>query len=280
LSKIFDALRKTQGEVASLVLPLVHTAGKTTVAIDQHATVTQVASAQPAGTPDDAFRPVHIEELRSERVARIVVHSELLRMRLRSHWAAGKLKSVLITSALPEDGKTTVALNLATVLMEERTRRVLLIDADLHRGSVDQRLGLLPQIGLSECLQQGIPPLTVIRRVEPFGWHLLSSGKVRSHSPTQVLQPREISNLIQALSPHFDWIVVDSPPVLRLSDAVAMRHHLDGTILVAKAGVTPAKAVEDAIGLVGKRHIVGLVLNGIEKRDQPYASLYHYYSSK
>lgn len=200
-------------------------------------------------------------------------------MRLRTQWTAGKLKTILITSPFPKDGKTTVALNLATVLMEERTRRVLLIDADLHRRSLDEQLGLLPQAGLTECLQEGLPPLSAIRCVEPFGWHFLSSGKLRSQNPTEVLQPHNVSSLIHELSPHFDWIVVDSPPVLPLSDAVALTQHLDGTLIVARAGVTPAKAIEDAVRLLGKQTIVGLVLNGIDNLDQPYSSSAKRYGS-
>jgi protein-tyrosine kinase len=289
LSKIFDALSKAQGEAASLALLLIDTAGKAEPATDKRGTVD---APQPpvheAIVHIDDHEHVRSEKIRAERLGRIVVHSDptstaadrfrLLRMRLRNHWTAGKLKTLLVTSPLPGDGKTTVALNLATVLMEEQGRRVVLIDADLHRGSLDQQLGLLPQAGLTECLQQQLSPLSAIRRVEPFGWHFLSSGKLRSKNPTEVLQPLELANLLKQLSPHFDWIVVDSPPVLPLSDAVTLTQHLDGTLLVARAGITPAKAVDDAIGLLGKKHIVGLVLNGIEKRDQPYSSSYHYYS--
>ena len=94
-------------------------------------------------------------------------------------------------------------------------------------------------------------------------------------SPTELLQPQELSTLFQKLSSQFDWIVVDSPPVLPLSDAVALRQHLDGSLLVARAGSTSAKAVEDAIALLGRRHIIGLILNGIEKFDSAYSAYYH-----
>ncbi len=171
-------------------------------------------------------------------------------------------------------------MNLATVLIEERSRKVLLIDADLHRGSLDEELGLLPQSGLTECLQEDLPPISVIRRIEPLGWYYLSSGKMRSQNPTEVLQPRAISGLIQILSHHFDWIVVDSPPVLAVSDAVVLTSHLDGTLLVARAGVTPSKAIEDAIGLLGKKQIVGLVLNGVEMSDRCPSSYRNYHRGK
>ena len=81
-------------------------------------------------------------------------------------------------------------------------------------------------------------------------------------SPTELLQPQELSSLFQKLSSQFDWIVVDSPPILPLSDAVALRQHIDGTLLVAMAGSTPSKAVDEAIALLGRKHILGLILNG------------------
>jgi capsular exopolysaccharide synthesis family protein len=195
-------------------------------------------------------------------------------MRLRDCWAAGKLKSVLVTSPLPGDGKSTTALNLATALAEERTRTVLLIDGDLHRGSLNNQLNLDPYIGLAECLQDRTNPLSAIRRVEPFGWYFLTSGQIRAGSPTELLQPQELATLFQKLTSQFDWIVVDSPPVLPLSDSIALRQHLDGSLLVARAGVTPAKAVEDAIALLGRRHIIGLILNGIEKLEHSYSDYY------
>ena len=84
---------------------------------------------------------------------RLQIRFRLLRMRLRDCWAAGKLKSVLVTSPCPGEGKSTTALNLATALAEERTRTVLLVDGDLHRGSLNNQLVLDPHVGLAECLQ-------------------------------------------------------------------------------------------------------------------------------
>ena len=94
----------------------------------------------------------------SKHFGRVVFHTDptsaaadkfrLLRMRLRECWAAGQLKSVLITSPLPGEGKSTTALNLATALAEERTRTVLLVDGDLHRGSLNHQLALEPHVGL------------------------------------------------------------------------------------------------------------------------------------
>jgi len=284
VSKIFDALSKAQGEVASLALPLIKGAGAAEPQGDRNVNIDIPQNSCQPSTLRSEPKQLRFEEVHVKHFGRVVFHTEpagaaadrfrLLRMRLRDCWAAGKLKSVLITSALPGEGKSTIALNLATALAEERTRTVLLVDGDLHRGSLNNQLGLDPHVGLAECLQGRLNPLSAIRRVDPFGWYFLSAGQLSVGSPTELLQPQELSAVFQKLSSQFDWIVVDSPPILALSDAVAYRQHVDGSLLVARAASTSEKDVEDAIALLGRRHIIGLVLNGIEKLQHPYSAYY------
>jgi len=292
MSKLFDALNKTKGDIASFLLPVVDRAGSpgdeprdVPIAVPlQH----DLRITEPV-TPAEK-KQFCTEQINARNLKRLAFYNEpesiaadrfrLLRMRLREFWTAGKLKRLLITSPFPGDGKSTTALNLATALTEDGTRRVLLIDADLHRGSLTKELGIAPSAGLSECLQDGRDPISLIRFIEPLGWYLLSCGAFQPSSPTELLHPPELSGLFQRLAAEFDWIVVDCPPVLSLSDAVALKNHVDGILLVARAGCTPAKAIEDAISLVGKRHVIGMVLNGIEDSDQPYSAYHRYYDSR
>jgi capsular exopolysaccharide synthesis family protein len=201
----------------------------------------------------------------------------LLRMRLRELWVSGKLRTLLVTSPLGSDGKSMTTVNLATALAEERNRRVLVIDADLHRGALSETLGLSAHDGLGEYLKFRPDPFSVIRRVEPYGWHLMSAGQCKGLSPAELLNPRDLSSMLQKLSPRFDWIIIDSPPALALSDAFALRQHADGTLLVARAGVTPKTAVDDAIKLIGRKHIVGMVLNAIDQSEDAYSKYPNYY---
>lgn len=286
MSKLFDALSKTQGEAASLALPLIHKAGAAGPGTVRDLPVDAPQILPYPGEVRREHKQFQVEDVPAENLARVVFHTDptgtaadrfrLLRMRLREAWTAGKVKSVLVTSPLPGDGKTITALNLATALTEERLRKVLLIEADLHRGHLDQHLALSSHIGLAECLQYGRDPLSAIRRIEPLGWYLLPAGKFTAGSPTELLQPEELTALFQRLSSHFDWIIIDSPPVLSVSDAVALRNHSDCTLLVAKAACTSTKAVEDAIARLGKKHIIGLILNGIESLQRPYSRYYQY----
>jgi capsular exopolysaccharide synthesis family protein len=292
LSKIFDALRRAQGEVASIALPLIDRAGSsgTGAGTEQRRNAAALQSfyhpsalkAEPKQFPEEEIHVKHLERVifYTDPTSTAADRFRLLRMRLDECWKTGILKSILVSSPLPGDGKSTTALNLATALAEKRTRSVLLIDADLHHGSITQQLNLQAHAGLAECLDGRINPLSAIRRIEPLGWHILPSGQRDVGSPTELLQPQELANLFQKLSLQFDWIVVDSPPILPLSDAVALRQHINGTLLVAKAGCTPVKAVNDAIALLGRKHILGLILNGVEKLHHPYSSYYKYRSSE
>jgi len=226
--------------------------------------------------------PAEEAQLRPEN--RLIYHDDprspaadrfrLLRMRLKTHWKAGKLKKLLITGPLAHDGKSTVLLNLATALSERGKRTVLVIEADLHHSSLAQILRLKPWVGLTECLaDDATSPLSAIRRVEPLGWYLLPAGEPR-RNPTELLQTPAFGHILEQLSPCFDWILIDSPPVIPLTDSLSLQQHADASLLVVRAGRTPREAVEQSIDLLGKKNIVGIVLNGVEARDHLY---YQYY---
>ena len=112
------------------------------------------------------------------------------------------LRSLVITSPLPQDGKSTVVLNLATVLAEGGKRSVLVIDADLHHPTLAQRLGVVSQAGLSDCLEGTLDPMMAIRRIEPLHWYLLQAGTPRG-TPTELLQSGNLATVLEKLHPHF-----------------------------------------------------------------------------
>jgi capsular exopolysaccharide synthesis family protein len=197
----------------------------------------------------------------------------LLRMILRELWTAGKLKSLLVTSSLPQDGKSTVALNLVTALAEGGKRNVLLIEADLHRPSIGANLGIAPRPGLAECLEVGLDPLSAIQRLEPLNWYLLAAGQA-DLNPTELLQAEALGGVMQTLSPLFDWIIIDSPPITPLTDALSLARHTSATLLVAREGETPRRSLEKSIALLGKQRVLGVVLNGVDGLDQLYSGYY------
>jgi capsular exopolysaccharide synthesis family protein len=202
-----------------------------------------------------------------------------LRMRLRDLKSSRKLQSLVVTSALPKDGKSTVALNLATALAEGGKRSVLLIDGDLHHPTLAASLGIEVQPGLAECFECGVDPLSAIRRLEPLSWYLLQSGTPKGN-PTDFLQTDALAEMMVTLSSQFDWILVDTPPVAPLTDALSISRRVDGTLLVVRAGVTPRTAIDEAIELLGQQHLLGIVFNGAEGLDRRYKKYHKYYGRK
>jgi succinoglycan biosynthesis transport protein ExoP len=230
-----------------------------------------------------------IESIEAGPGAEILVHNDprgvladrcrFLRANLRPLWSADKLKSLLITSPFPHDGKSTVALNLAIVLAERGKRNVLLIEADLHHPTVTKRLGLdhYKLAGFADCLEGKVnDPFFAIRRVEPIGIYLLPAGSTNSH-PTELLQSDAVSGLMRSFREQFDWVLVDSPPVKPLSDALLLRQRTDATLLVMRAGRTLSPAVDEAVALLGKKNILGMILNGVEGIERAYSRYYGSY---
>jgi Mrp family chromosome partitioning ATPase len=200
----------------------------------------------------------------------------LAHIRLKNIQATKKLKSLLVTSPLPGEGKSTVSLNLATVLCEKGAVPVLLLEGDVHRPALFKRLGLEPWPGLTECYKRGDDPMLAIRRIEPLGFYLLPAGQPLEDS-VSFLQSNFTAQLIKGLlSTSFSWIVIDSPPTTPVADILALKAQADGTMLVARAGVTPREAIEESTRILGRDHVLGIILNGAEGLHRTYSKYYGY----
>ena len=236
-----------------------------------------------------ALMAIPVRQVRVEPDARVVLKTDpqgpgadrfrLLRMRLRELKGLARLRSLVITSPLPEDGKSTIALNLATALADEGKSRVLLIEADLHHPSLGKSLGMKMETGLAECIEDGVEPLSVLRRIEPLGWYFLSAGIPRLNS-TDLLQSESLTTLMERLTGYFDWVLIDTPPVRPLTDAVALSRQVDATLLVVRAGQTPKDAVQEAVDLIGRKHLLGIVFNGAESLNRLYSKYYGHYGKE
>lgn len=182
------------------------------------------------------------------------------------------IKSVLVSSALPKEGKTLTSSNLALTLSESYARRVLLIDADLRRPSVHTLFRLPNTGGLSEGLRAEGTQLPLVE-VSPT-LAVLPGGSADS-DPMAGLASDRMEALMKEATARFDWIVVDSPPLGVLSDAQLLARLVDGVLLVIGAGLTPYTLVQRAIAELGPDRVLGVVLNQADERLIP--SAYHYY---
>ena len=199
-----------------------------------------------------------------------------LRLRLNQVWNPEKVKRLLITSPLPHDGKSTIALNLAVCLAEEGKRNVLLLDGDLHRASLSRLLSLDGRSGVAECLTSRADPYSRIRRIEPAGIFFLPAGSAAGN-PGELLQGESLPQLMETLSRPFDWILIDSPPVAPLTDALSWKEVADASLLLARAGHTPPRSLEEALQLIGRKHVLAILLNGAEGLDRLHARYYKAY---
>ncbi len=233
----------------------------------------------------DLFLPVATEVSPVPAESRVVVYSDprslgadrfrLTRIRLKSLQVARGWKTLLITSPMPGDGKSTVTLNLATALSENGKYPVLLLEADVYRPSLIKKLGLKAWPGLTECYKRGTDPMLEIRRIEPLGFYLLPAGEPAEDN--NLLHSSFPPQLIKGLaSSSFSWILIDSPPAIPVADILALRAHADATLLVARAGQTPREAIEETTRNLGRDHIIGILLNGVEGLDRSYYKYYGY----
>ena len=190
--------------------------------------------------------------------------------------AAEGRKVVAITSAVGGDGKTTVSVELARSLAQRPGARVLLIDADLRRGSVAQQLGLDGTLGpgLSGALESNTPPLdAVVACPPPSNLSLLPAGAT-PQAPYELLRSPGVGALLAAARERFDSVLVDTPPVVPVADVRALSQWVDGVILVVTAHQTPRELVFEALSAMDPEKLVGLVFNG---DDQPLSRRYRSY---
>lgn len=191
-----------------------------------------------------------------------------LGVRLRQLQQTRALKRVLVTSTIPEEGKSTVSANLAGVLAR-RKQKVLLIEGDLRRPVLAQQFGLGRLAGLSEWLESDRQTVTNVYRLEGPDFWLLPAGYPPAN-PLELLQSGRLSKLMEQLANLFDWIVVDSPPLLPLADTTVWARVTDGTLLVAREGKSEKTQLQRGLEILKKSDLLGVVLNGCTDHKNYY----------
>jgi capsular exopolysaccharide synthesis family protein len=197
-----------------------------------------------------------------------------LGVRLRQLQQNRPLKKVLVTSTIPEEGKSTVSANLAGVLAR-RKQSVLLIEGDLRRPGLAQQFGLGRLAGLGEWLQSGRQTVSNVYRLDGPDFWFMPAGNP-PENPLELLQSGRLSALMGQLVNLFDWIIVDSPPLLPLADTTVWTRVTDGTLLVAREGKSEKAQLQRGLEALKKSDLLGVVLNGCAHPD--HKSYYQRYS--
>jgi capsular exopolysaccharide synthesis family protein len=181
-----------------------------------------------------------------------------LAVRLRQLQQTKTLKKLLITSTIPEEGKSMIAANLACTLA--RRKRTLLLDGDLRRPTVARQLGLGSVTGLSECLQNNVELTSIIYRLDALGLWVLPAGSA-THNPLELMQGSALLPIMDQLTEWFEWIVIDSPPILPLADSTIWARLADGILLATRQGKTEKKQLQRGLEALEKSKLLGAIVN-------------------
>lgn len=187
------------------------------------------------------------------------------------------LKTIVVTSAVPREGKSTVSANLATAIAQ-LGRRVLLIDADMRVPSQHHLWELTNAAGLSEVLVgQSEFDIAVNRVMDHLD--VLTAG-VRPPNPLALLDSRRMASLINEFSSQYDYVIIDAPPALLAADALTLSQMSDGVLLVVRPGIIDSKSASAVRELLDRanHNVLGLVINGIIDKNE--SSNYFYHASK
>jgi capsular exopolysaccharide synthesis family protein len=201
---------------------------------------------------------------------------EFRTLRSRLYHAREKmpLKKLLITSALPKEGKSFTASNLAQVLARQHGRRVLLIDGDLRGPRLHMMLGTTSSPGLADYLQGGSDEFSIMQRGPMENLFFIPSGQEIS-DPAELVANGRLKLLLQRVEALFDWIIVDSPPAVPVSDASMLAKACDGVLMVVRSNATPVDMARRARQEFPDEALVGVVLNGTNMDAMPYTRYYY-----
>lgn len=185
------------------------------------------------------------------------------------------IKTIVVTSSIPGEGKSTISGNLAITLSQSGAR-VLLIDCDLRKPSIHKKFGIVNELGLTDVLVDECNLKDVIQKIDEYLF-MITAGTIPPN-PSEIVGSNSMEDLIKELSLSFDYIVMDTPPLGAVTDAQVLSTKVDGTILVVKAGSTKKDVVMNSVNLIKKvnGNLIGTVLNGVEKSNNKY---YYYYGS-
>ena len=184
-----------------------------------------------------------------------------------------KLKTLVVTSSNPGEGKSTVSGNLAFVLAQGG-KKVIIVDADLRKPTIHKKFRVANTAGLTDCLIGKKKVNEVVNKIED-NVHIITAGQ-KTPNPAEMVSSKAMEDLIAALKDVYDYVIIDTPPVRNINDGVVLSAKVDGTILVVRAGVT--KSVDIVKGYKElekvKSNVVGTVLNAVENKKDSY---YYYY---
>lgn len=210
---------------------------------------------------------------RFRRLKAVILHDE-----------GGAPQVVVVTSAIPGDGKSFVAMNLALAFAADPGSKILLVDADLRRPALDRYVTPAPTLGLTDLLEERVSLQHTILHLKDSPLHLLPAGK-SSREPVELLSSPTCAALITLLRSRYDRIIIDTPPALPFTDADVVGRNADGGLFVVRQGSTPKAHYRRAVSMLSSLRVLGTVLNdatfSLADRGHYYDKYYgNYYNAR
>jgi capsular exopolysaccharide synthesis family protein len=286
MSYIFEALQRAEAERSGGSLPktsdsVAELLQKVEEEIDRTHAPSELAVPAKLGSPEAgsfASAKVLLPALPSD--ARLVCLTDqggmaaekfrVLGLKLRHMRERRKLKRIVITSSIPEEGKSLIAANLALNQSRSKILNTVLIDGDLRRPELGRRFGFNRNLpGLSEVLRGECPLSEVVYKLKGCGLRFIPAG-VTPENPIEVMQAGRLQPLLEQLETFFDWIIIDTPPVLPLADTPLWMKLADGVLLVTREGVCEKKQLERTVEVIDRSTMLGVVVNSSNSNEQKY----------
>jgi protein-tyrosine kinase len=191
----------------------------------------------------------------------------VLGLRLRNLREKRKLKRIVVTSTIPEEGKSLTAANLALNQSRSKLLKTLLIDGDLRRPSQAGCFGLRNSLpGLVECLRGERQLSEVVYKLDGTNLWFLPSG-IPPENPLELMQSGQMTGVLERLGNFFDWVIIDSPPLIPLADTTYWMKQSDGVVMVVREGVSEKKPLKRALEIVDRAALLGVVVNSCGSTD-------------
>jgi protein-tyrosine kinase len=199
-----------------------------------------------------------------------------LRSRLYQLRGTQSLRTLLVTSAIPGEGKTFVTANLAQAIVRQPDRRALIIDADLRCARLHLPLGAPTSPGLTDYLRGEADEMAVIQHGQEGNLCFIAGGNEVT-DPSELLSNGRLRKLLDRVTPVFDWVILDSPPCVPVADASILADVCDGVLLVVRANSTPSAVAQRARQELQGKNVVGVVLNAVDEAGIYGSSYYQGY---
>ena len=201
----------------------------------------------------------------------------VIRTSIQFAQAGKELKTIALTSCTSNEGKSTTIANLAVVLTQAG-KSVLLLDCDMRNPNVHKNFNLSNKVGLSSCISMGTALSDAVQKTSIEGLYALTGGVIPPN-PSELLGSEQMKNVLQRAKEQYDYVLIDTPPVMPVTDALIVGRFVDGMILViasAEVKVEMARDVKNQLVNAGA-NILGVVLNKVRSEHHGYGYGYYYY---